>query len=295
MHPGRFASVLAVLVSSQGLLHSGLSKGETTNLPPPAQADIAPPVPPSAEQLAWDALIKEHAAKAGETEAKFFFSATNISASDAIIERVQTSCGCTIAEIPSQPWILKPHEDGKINVTVNFAGKSGTIFKSITVYFSSGDPKLLTIKLVLPENGQMQRLRNQQIAMMDRQKVFQDNACAHCHADPTRGKTGQELFAAACSICHESEHRATMVPDLHALNHPTDKTYWKQWITTGKPGSLMPGFGAELGGPLDSKQINSLVDYLWDSIPHGVPSPSGKPGSVVPGPVLNQPWIPPVK
>jgi cytochrome c5 len=274
MHPVRLARVLALLVSWQGLLQSGLSKAETTNI---------------SEPLAWDAVTKTYEAKAGETEAKFFFSATNISAADVQVERIQTSCGCTIAEIPSQPWILKPHQDGKINVTVNLAGKIGTLAKWITVYFSNGDPKVLTIKLILPENSSMQRLRNQQIAQMDRQKVFQDSQCARCHAEPTRGKTGKELFTAACGICHESEHRATMVPDLHALKHPTDQAYWKHWITEGKPGSLMPGFGAELGGPLDSKQIDSLVDYIWNSIAHDVRSPSSKPDSVAPDPISNQP------
>jgi len=278
MHPGRFASVLAVLVSWQGLLLSGLCMGGDTIVSAP-----------SAEPLAWDAVVKTYEAKPGETEAKVFFSATNNSKSDVVVERVQTSCGCSIAEIPSQPWILKPHEDGKINVTVNLTGKFGALAKTITVYFSSGDPKLLSIKLVLPENSGMQRLRNQQSALLDRQKVFNDSECAHCHADPTRGKTGKELFTAACGICHDSDHRATMVPDLHALNHPTDKIYWKQWITAGKPGSLMPGFGAELGGPLDSKQIDSLVDYLWDTIPHDVRSPGVNSDSATPTPVPSRP------
>jgi mono/diheme cytochrome c family protein len=274
MYPVRLARVLALLVSWQGLLLSGVSEGETTNV---------------SEPLAWDAVTKTYEAKAGETEARFFFSATNISAADVVVERVQTSCGCSIAEIPSQPWILKPHQDGKINVTVNLAGKIGALEKTVTVYFTSGDPKVLMIKLILPEMSGEQRLRNQQIAQRDRQKVFQDSECARCHAEPARGKTGKELFTVACGICHDSDHRATMVPDLHALKHPTDQAYWKHWITEGKPGTLMPGFGADLGGPLDSKQIDSLVDYVCNAMPHDVGSPSSKPDSVAPSPNSNQP------
>ncbi len=274
MFPARLARVLALLVSWQGLLLSGVSEAETNNI---------------SEPLAWDAVTKTYEAKPGETEAKFFFSATNISAADVVVERVQTSCGCTIAEIPDQPWILKPHEDGKIDVTVNLAGKSGTLLKTITVYFSRGDPKVLTIRPILPEMSSAERLRNQEIAQKDRQKVFQDSECARCHAEPTHGKTGKELFAAACGICHDSEHRATMVPDLHALKHPTDQAYWKHWITEGKPGTLMPGFGVEFGGPLDSKQIDSLVDYIWNSMAREVRFPAGKPDSVAPGPISNQP------
>jgi mono/diheme cytochrome c family protein len=268
----------------QGLFTGAVSKAETTNAPPtPPHVDIAPAAPPTSSQLAWDSTMKETDTQPGDTQAKFFFSVTNISTSDAIIERVQTSCGCTVAKLPSQPWVLKPQEDGKINVSVNLMGKSGTIFKMIHVFFTNGPAKDLTVKVVMPENPEMQRARNQQLALVDREKVFKDPDCIHCHLDPTRGKAGKDLFVAACGICHESEHRATMVPNLHALNHSTDKIYWKQWITTGKPGSLMPGFGTEVGGPLTPEQIDSLVEYLWVTIPHDPQTTPGKTSAAAAG------------
>ena len=78
---------------------------------------------------------------------------------------------------------------------------------------------------------------------------------------------GQELFVAACGICHEAEHRASMVPDLHALPHETSRGFWYVWITFGKTNSLMPGFAESEGGPLTSEQIGTLVDYLSETIP----------------------------
>ncbi len=245
------------------LLAPGITRASSTNPPPPVHVDIAP----TADPVSWDALMKEQQTTPGQASADFFFSVTNISPSEVTIERVQTSCGCTVARLPSQPWVLKPHDDGKINVSVDLRGKSGTLFKTITVFFSNSVPKQLTVKVVIPDSPEMQRIRNQQMAMANRQMVFQGD-CARCHFEPTRGKTGKELFAAACGICHESDHRATMVPNLHALNHSTDRIFWRQWISGGKVGTLMPAFSNAQGGPLSNEQIESLVEYLWETIPH---------------------------
>ncbi|HWY76978.1 MAG TPA: DUF1573 domain-containing protein, partial [Verrucomicrobiae bacterium] len=250
----------------------------------------APPTVPSGpsptDSLAWDAVMKDMETKPGQMSADFFFAVTNTSTSEVVIDHVQTSCGCTVAKLPSQPWILKPQDNGKINVTVDLRGKPvGTMFKTITVFFTNQITKPLTVKVTIPDSPENARMRNQQMAMMDRQKVFKDD-CAHCHAEPTHGKTGKELFAAACGICHDAEHRATMVPDLHALNHSTDRIYWKQWITTGKVGSAMPGFSVEQGGPLSGEQIDSLVDYLDSTVAHDPPARTAqvqlKPGTVTP-------------
>jgi mono/diheme cytochrome c family protein len=109
-----------------------------------------------------------------------------------------------------------------------------------------------------------------QLAVLDRQQVFKGQ-CASCHAAPTIGKTGQDLFVAACEICHDpkgpGESRAGMVPDLHALKHPTDYDFWKSIITIGKPGTLMPAFGSVAGGPLTDEQVESLARTLTVLIP----------------------------
>src|SRR4051812_22983991 len=209
-----------------------------------AAEEVAPiPVattPPSpGDSLVWDALKKDQETKPGQTSAEFFFNVTNTAASNVVIDHVQTSCGCTVAKIPSQPWILKPGANGRMDVSVDLKGKSGTLYKTVTVFFTNGAPKQLTLQVIIPDSPEMVRFRNQQMAIADRQAVFKGD-CARCHVEPTRGLQGKELFAAACGICHATEHRASMVPDLHALNHSTDRIYWTQWISTGKAGSLMP-------------------------------------------------------
>jgi len=112
----------------------------------------------------------------------------------------------------------------------------------------------------------MDREANQKLAIADRQGVFR-NDCARCHAEPAKGKLEQPLFTAVCGVCHEAEHRATMVTDLKTLKYPTTPEIWRNWITHGKPGSLMPAFAMAEGGPLTDEQITSLVNYLVAAIP----------------------------
>ena len=253
---------------------------------PPSAALVAltnRPVQPMLQPLPLvaDADVKEYTAKPGETNAQFTFTLTNTSPADVTVNEVHTSCGCTVAKLPSQPWILAPGTNGEIHVTVDLRGKRGQVTKLVYVNGATGT-KTLTVKVNIPEAqpGTMaDRDKNREIAAADRQAVFK-NDCASCHASPTVGKQGEALYAAACAICHDSEHRASMVPDLSNLNHSTDRIYWKVWTTQGKVGSLMPAFAKAEGGPLTDDQINSLADYLAEHIPSrpaaGPVAPSAK-------------------
>ena len=58
-----------------------------------------------------------------------------------------------------------------------------------------------------------------------------------------------------------------MVPDLHALSKETSADYWRSWISTGNPGTLMPAFSKEHRGILSDEQIESLVEYLVKAMP----------------------------
>ena len=235
---------------------------------PTPNRPLAPPPVQKPFPLVLDSDIKEYTAKPGETNAQFSFLLTNNSPSAVTINEVRTSCGCTVAKLPSQPWLLTPGTNGEVHVTVDLRGKRGQITKLVYVY---GDfaTKTLTVKVNIPEaplDPMAGRARNVQIASADRQAVFK-NDCAKCHVEPTVGKKGEALFAAACAICHESDHRASMVPDLRNLNHSTDRIYWKVWTSQGKTGSLMPAFAQSEGGPLTKEQIDSLADYLAEHIP----------------------------
>jgi mono/diheme cytochrome c family protein len=221
--------------------------------------------------LEWDAKLKEYQAKATDVEAKFTFTLTNTSTAEVVVKNVRTSCGCTVAELPSKPWHIPAGGAGDIGVTVNLRGRVGTITKSVFVDSSEGMHPL-SVRVHIPGGKNRRsmssltdRQRNQLIALRDPQAIFR-NKCASCHATPAKDKHGEELYTLVCGVCHDSHNRASMVPDLRALKHPTDEGYWRHWITHGKKGSLMPGFTKKEGGPLDDDQIESLVAYLTKTV-----------------------------
>jgi mono/diheme cytochrome c family protein len=267
-------------------------------------SSVAPGATATLAVLVWDALNKEYTAKAGETTNLFTFSATNISQSVVYIEKLTPSCGCTVAKLPAEPWRLDAGSNGQVHISINFAGKYGLVTKFIRVdgWEEAGEgPKRQTnkltqnliIKIHLPEPPAVSatptslasatskaspstlamsadRARNLELSKVDRQAVFKGD-CAACHAAPAHGKAGEELFQAVCAICHESAHRATMVPDLAMAKPKTkrDQAYWASWIKVGKPNTLMPGFSGDpsIGGPLSAEQIDALSAYLAKKYP----------------------------
>jgi mono/diheme cytochrome c family protein len=250
---------------------------------PAAPVTLADP-----NSLKWDAETKEYNAKPGEATAPFSFWLTNISSAEVLINGVRTSCGCTVAKLPSQPWRIPPGSNGPIEVTVSLAGKSGLIAKGVTVDTSAGI-KQLTVRVNIPTGGatpttpgqlsgtmgDTERLKNMQLALADRQVVFKDQDCAKCHADPAKGQTeGRMVYASVCATCHNSHLRAAMVPDLRTLPHPTSAEHWRTWISYGRAGSMMPAFAESEGGPLNEQQINALVDFMVKAFP-SQPVPTG--------------------
>lgn len=219
------------------------------------------PAQSSADPLAFDAPHKRITARFGETNALVTFAVTNVSRVPVVIHDVVPSCGCSVATFPAKPWTLPPGARGAFSLGTDVRGKSGSLLKTVVVQSSAGARQLTYQVDILEPANPADRARNQSLAKTDRQAVFKGD-CARCHAEPARGKLGKELFAAACGICHEAEHRATMVPDLRALKKPTDRDYWLQWIAHGKPGTLMPAFWDKAGGPLTDVQIYSLVEFL---------------------------------
>jgi cytochrome c553 len=243
----------------------------------PAQEAKAPipaapaPVDLPATVIAWDATDKGTNVDFGEPQARYSFALTNVSQGEVTLLAVTTSCGCTTAQLPPMPWKIASGSNGVINVNMNLAGKSGTVIKTITVSTDKGMKQLLvrTRILPMPTSTAMTpgtRENNQMLSRSDRQAVFKGD-CASCHVEPTRNKFGADLFKAACAICHEAEHRATMVPDLHVARQERTEEFWKNWVTNGRQGSLMPAFSVASGGILSEDQIKSLVDYLVKTMP----------------------------
>jgi mono/diheme cytochrome c family protein len=253
--------------------HAGHNHGPTTTVQTPPPAVQTPPMTALANNiLAWDAELKEYKTKPGETKANYVFYFTNVSGTAVTINSAAGSCGCTVPKLPTLPWKVEAGATGEIPVEMNVAGKTGTVMKNVTVNTDKG-PKVLTVKTditpadpVAAAARPMDRTQNIEMAKADRQAIFKGD-CASCHVEKSRGKLGKELYDASCGICHDAEHRADMVPNLHALKHDTNADYWRTWISLGKPGSLMAAFAQSEGGPLTKTEIESIVQYLTTTIP----------------------------
>ena len=239
---------------------------------PAYQAQVQAPPHQPASYLAWDAERRETNVMAGQASVPFSFWVTNVSSEVVTLNSVRTSCGCTIARLPTMPWKLEPGDSGEIPVTMSTAGKMGSIEKAVMVDSTTGT-KTLIVRANMPAPGSQpvaggidpDRLKNMQMTLADRQIVFKGE-CAKCHAEPAENKSGEQLYVAACGICHDSVHRAAMVPDLKNLRHPTNEEHWRKWTRSGRPGSMMPAFAKTEGGPLTDEQVESLVKFLTDSI-----------------------------
>jgi cytochrome c553 len=227
--------------------------------------------------LAWEDVVLETNATSDDADSHFTFAFTNVSPDKLAILDVHPSCGCTTAQLPPLPWLVPAGSNEQFGVTVNLAGKSGTIYKTIKVTTDKGYTQLM-VKIniqppVLAVLSDADRALGMAKAKADRQAIFKGD-CVSCHVKHGEGKYGEALYAADCGICHEAVHRATMVPDLHTLKTATNDQFWQTWIAHGKPGSLMPAFSTADGGPLNDMQIASLAAYLNMSIPsHVAPTP----------------------
>lgn len=222
-----------------------------------------------ADALLFDGVDKQLTGTVGQTNFVFSFRFTNSAPGEVVIESVRTSCGCTVARVPPLPWTIPAGGTGEFSVSLDARGKRGVVSKSVFVNTSLG-VKPLSVRAVLEAppasaSGPDNRLQNMQLALADRFAVFRGE-CASCHAKPAEGKSGPALYLAVCAVCHDAHNRASMVPDLKNLPHPTDREHWLRWITFGRHGSLMPAFSQAEGGPLSEEQIDSLADYLGRTI-----------------------------
>jgi mono/diheme cytochrome c family protein len=279
------AVLLAFCVASPGTAAGAVSI--PAHAPQTARAAHADPF--AGASLRFDGIEKTVQVPSGQTDATFTFAVTNVSATNVTVSAVLPSCGCTAAKLPPLPWTLAPSHGGIITANMNLAGKYGTVIKSLTVVSDAGTFPL-TLRAAMAEDAYQnlqrnaERSRNLQIAAADRQVVFRGD-CARCHVEPTKGKVGKELYTAACGICHDSPHRASMVPALRGRPVAFPAVYWNQWILHGKEGSLMPAFAHAKGGPLSQEQSDSLTAYLTgeflkEPAPEKTPAPSTTPAAI---------------
>ncbi|HLP76271.1 MAG TPA: DUF1573 domain-containing protein, partial [Candidatus Paceibacterota bacterium] len=251
----------------------------------PVPAMTAPAIPAGVDSfLKWDSEVQEVTVTNGTLQAHFTFLLTNVASEPITINDVHASCGCTSARLPEQPWKLMPGTNGEIHVTMNLLGKVGLVPKTVTINTDKGSKVLFVKSNILPPPAPTQmitgdREANQKAALADRQAVFHGD-CAKCHTESKdkagNDKFGRDLYASVCSVCHEAEHRAAMVPSLRAIPQQTNAEFWRNWVSQGKPGTLMPAFSVKQGGILTDTQIESLVNFLVEAFPSRPQAPAAR-------------------
>ncbi len=84
----------------------------------------------------------------------YSFKFTNTGGSDILINKVSTSCGCTVSDYPKTP--IEPGKSGSIDVTFNSNHKKGHQNKTVTVMANTEPNKtILRVKarVMLPEKN----------------------------------------------------------------------------------------------------------------------------------------------
>ncbi|MCF8224373.1 MAG: DUF1573 domain-containing protein [Bacteroidales bacterium] len=86
-----------------------------------------------------------------DSDGRYTIEFKNIGDSAIVINRVRSSCGCTIPSWPKKP--VEPGESGTIEVRYNTA-LTGSFMKSVYVYSSAGNSpvKLIVKGKVVPKN-----------------------------------------------------------------------------------------------------------------------------------------------
>jgi hypothetical protein len=86
------------------------------------------------------------------------FTFTNIGSEPLIIDRIQSSCGCTVPEKPEKP--IMPGEKGEIKVSYD-TKRLGGFSKSITIYSNAkNERKIIRIKGYVEKQKSLEKEKN---------------------------------------------------------------------------------------------------------------------------------------
>lgn len=172
------------------------------------------------------------------------------------IKGLDPSCGCTEASVDKK--IIEPGQSGEIKAVLNPIGKRGKILKSISVETNDKTKSEIILRLDAQVFGVLK-----DHAPAAGESIFSEK-CKSCHVVKGEGKFGKELYLADCAFCHGESGEGKSASALNNQEYLTkhDAGYIKDWIANGKEGSGMLGFSKAKGGPLDDKQVESLVNYI---------------------------------
>lgn len=189
---------------------------------------------------------------------KHSYKLTNVGDRAYKLIRAVPSCGCTVAVVDTS--LIEPGKSTSVNVVYNSAGKAPGLF-SKTVTVITNQPFNGTVHLAF--HGKMVASG---VHGMDRSvdvhMIFQGQ-CANCHSLPGFQKKGWQLYNATCAVCHNSKIKGNIISDLtEARAHSIGELALGRIISNGIPGTNMPAFSKQSGGPLSPDQVSSLSELF---------------------------------
>ena len=107
----------------------------------------------SGDEIWFEEIVHDYGEITRDGNGSWSFRFRNIGEEAIVINRVRTTCGCTVPAWPTEP--VEPGESGDIRVEYNTA-QTGTFMKSVFVYSTaSNSPVKLQIKgKVVPDREQ---------------------------------------------------------------------------------------------------------------------------------------------
>lgn len=105
------------------------------------------------EELFFEELVHDYGDIEEDSEGSWTFAFRNLGQEAIVINRVRSTCGCTVPAWPREP--IESGQDGEITVKYN-TSQTGSFFKSLFVYSTAANsPVKLQIKgKVLPKEEQ---------------------------------------------------------------------------------------------------------------------------------------------
>ena len=102
-------------------------------------------------QIQWIDTVKELGTVTEGQKLEVSFRFKNVGDKPLVIERVQPSCGCTVADPPKEA--IAPGAEGVIKGVFDSNGRVGPNHKTMTVYANTAQPRDLVFNVVVEKKA----------------------------------------------------------------------------------------------------------------------------------------------
>ena len=110
-----------------------------------------PSGPASTTQVQWLDTLKDLGTITEGQKVEVSFRFKNVGDKPLVIERVQPSCGCTVADPPKEA--IAPGGEGVIKGVFDSNGRIGTQHKTMTVFANTAQPRDLVFNVIVEKKS----------------------------------------------------------------------------------------------------------------------------------------------